>query len=549
MIERIEIENFMGIKEAVCELGALNFFLGRNAQGKSSLKNAIVWCLTGSLPGIKRKDEGILIARGAKSAKVEVQWKGKTIKRYRTPSTTTGDVVPFENPKPLQVLWSSPWNVFLWIQGREGKEFLNSLLRDEGDLRAALTEALRREDLWKPELLGSVVKALETKGIEAAHREAVTLRRERKRELKALEAVQKPNPLVTVEGERFDLSKISLEKAREQKRKLQERLLVLEKEKEKADRAVGAHERLPRLKEKLADLMEREKPLLDELSHVKKLLNEAESVLEKGRRIECPLSKKPCPVPEEVDPLLAHASSRLKELESRKREMEAELKEVRTGIELIEKEIKEIESIELDVDPEALAKEMEEVRTRLQKGSALIAALEQYRSSLERHQKTMRRIQVVKEEVEFFDRLAGILDPAQGSISVLSGLNEFNARLERWTSFLGFRMRLNADLEPEVEGRPLVGLSNSEVYRAGMALIEAMAHLLGVKVLMFDDAEVLVQDVQIAFLNRVKALAEEGYQIIVFAAAKSEPKPFPGLNVFHVKAGTVEKLDALNEAA
>jgi len=548
MIQELKIQNFMGVKEAVCEPGTLNFFLGRNAQGKSSIKNALVWCLTGGLPGLKRKDEGSLIARGEKSARVEVRWNGKTIKRYRTVSTTAGDA-PLKKPKLLQILWSSPWAVFSWVQGKEGREFLNSLLRDEGALRAALTEVLRKEDLWKPELLGSVIKALEAKGIESAHQEAVALRRERKRELKALEAVQEPNSQVVIEGEKFDLSGISPEKARERKKELQERLLSLEKKKEEADRAAGARARFQELEKRLAELRKEETLLLEELENIKKPLSEARTVVEKGGQIKCPLSGNPCPVPEKADPLLREAFSRLRKLESDETEMKARLKEVRAGIDLLEKEIKEVRNVERPADSEALAREIEEVRTRLQKGTALIAALEQYQEALKRYEATRKKIQAVKKEVEFFDRLARVLDPAQGKISVFSRLKEFNARLEKWTPYAGLQIRLNESLDLEVDGRPLVGLSRAEVYRAGIALIEVIAHLLGVEVLMFDDAEVLVQDAQIVFLNWMKVLAEEGYQVLVFAAAKTEPKPVPGLNVFHVKSGTVERIEALNRAA
>lgn len=61
-LKRLEVVNFLGIKEAAVEFGAkVSVFFGENGQGKSSVADAIEWAFTGKCRGVdKVKDVGEL---------------------------------------------------------------------------------------------------------------------------------------------------------------------------------------------------------------------------------------------------------------------------------------------------------------------------------------------------------------------------------------------------------------------------------------------------------------------------------------------------------
>jgi len=108
---------------------------------------------------------------------------------------------------------------------------------------------------------------------------------------------------------------------------------------------------------------------------------------------------------------------------------------------------------------------------------------------------------------------------------------------------MGFQIKFNNNFELEVvDGRPIIGLSFSEVYRPGIALAILLAELCNIKILIFDDAEVLVQGTQIKFMKWFKTLEAKGYQILVFAASKGEPKKTPAFQTVHVEAGEAKEV-------
>ena len=80
-LNRVKIQNFIGIESADLDLSSakIHCFVGPNAAGKSTIRDAASWCLLGTCRGLKTKDQQADIVRnGQKKAIVEV-WTDKAM--------------------------------------------------------------------------------------------------------------------------------------------------------------------------------------------------------------------------------------------------------------------------------------------------------------------------------------------------------------------------------------------------------------------------------------------------------------------------------------
>lgn len=493
MIKKIYIENFSGIKIADLNIDKnIILFLGENNQGKSSIKNALIWAITGSLPGLKKKDEGSLIHQGTKKTTVRVQIDDRTTERTRTKTKVTGNSLVKENYISVcQLLWSSPWKVFNWFQGKEGQKWLAQRLNPG--------PTLNEIEQHVGSLPSSIRVTFQKGGLEAAYNEAVNKRREVKRALTELEKTSPPPSL-----EEF---------SEEELLKLQEKFNYLKNQKNK-------YEKISLLKEEINNLPSEEE-ISKKLEEIKQQLNTSIFV--------CPILKKSCPVPGVIRISNSNSSSNVQNIQQEKVRLEFQLKTLRrkkTQLEEMEKELG-------NVDIQKLDKELEEIQEKVIK-------LNNFQAEKARWEKIQQQKTSLEQEIKLYDSLAKKLNPAEAgkALSKENGLEKVNEMLARYVQFMGFQIKFNNNFELEVvDGIPIIGLSFSEIYRAGVALAITLAELCKIKILMFDDAEVLVQGTQTKFIKWVKTLEAEGYQILVFAASKDKPKPHPAFQIIHVKAG------------
>ena len=490
MIKKIYIENFSGIKIADLNIDKnIILFLGENNQGKSSIKNALIWAITGSLPGLKKKDEGSLIHQGTKKTTVRVQIDDRTTERTRTKTKATGNSLVKENYISVcQLLWSSPWKVFNWFQSKEGQKWLAQRLNPG----PTLNEIEQHVGFSLPT---SIRFTFQKGGLEAAYNEAVNKRREVKRALAELEKASPPSL------EEFSEEELS---------KLQEKFNYLKNQKNK-------YERISLLKEEINNLSEEK---------IEEKLEEIEQQLDTSTFI-CPIVKKSCPVPGVIR--ISSSSNAQQNIQQEKARLEFQLKTLRRKKIQLEEMEKELGN----VDIEKLNKEIQEIQEKIQKINFLQA-------EKARWEKIQQQKASLEQEIKLYDSLAKKLNPAEAgkALSKENGLEKVNEMLARYVQFMGFQIKFNNNFELEVvDGRPIIGLSFSEIYRAGVALAITLAELCKIKILFFDDAEVLVQGTQIKFMKWLKTLEVEGYQILVFAASKDKPKPHPAFQIIHVKAG------------
>jgi DNA repair exonuclease SbcCD ATPase subunit len=131
MITTVKINNFLGIEHLTLNLQTpINFVVGYNEAGKSSLRDAILWGLTGGQTrGLKtHQEQAALIRNDAKTAEVSITWRdGRTVTRRKTPkspATLTGNI-PETNLSPD--ILCDPY-VFLSLPENQRRELLFRLI-------------------------------------------------------------------------------------------------------------------------------------------------------------------------------------------------------------------------------------------------------------------------------------------------------------------------------------------------------------------------------------------------------------------------------------
>lgn len=101
----ISIRQFLGLESLDLHLQApINVIIGENEAGKSSVRDAIQWCLSGQARGLKtQQEQAALIRDGGKAAEVSLTFAdGRTGTRRKTPKSTS----TFSGPEDLGLILS-----------------------------------------------------------------------------------------------------------------------------------------------------------------------------------------------------------------------------------------------------------------------------------------------------------------------------------------------------------------------------------------------------------------------------------------------------------
>jgi DNA repair exonuclease SbcCD ATPase subunit len=89
-ITNVKIRHFLGLESLDLHLQApVNLIVGPNEAGKSSVRDAVLWCLTGHARGLKtHQEQAALIRDGGKAAEVTITLAdGHTVARRKTPKS------------------------------------------------------------------------------------------------------------------------------------------------------------------------------------------------------------------------------------------------------------------------------------------------------------------------------------------------------------------------------------------------------------------------------------------------------------------------------
>jgi uncharacterized protein YigA (DUF484 family) len=526
----------MGLRRAeISPSEGLNVFLGGNAQGKSSLRQSVIYGLLGAL-SLKKKDEKFLIRNGEKAAEVSIELvDGLKILRRRTRSycIKEGREPSFPLPRGiLSILWSSPWQVVSWLSSKEGKSFLAATFGQNDP--SALLKSLSKHGIdGKSNLLAPVVEAFKKGGQKAAFDEAVNLRREKKRELNAVKSsVVLPDPVITVNGCEINAEKWNVETLRQKQKDLEAQFQRLMEKKKISQVKETLEKEIKELKGHIAAGEEA----------IKKLETEIIQLSEKAGPIECPLVNKECPCPEFVYPNMSNMYEELKRKKQKFEEIKSKVELLKIQVQRKEEELKKLpaEAEELD----SINSRVNELNRRLLNAAAVVAAVEQYQRQKERCAQLLNRADALQKEVEELDRVAKILDPSSSKLEIgRNGLDQLNELLSDWKDVLGFEVSVSPSFEFVLNPqRPLFLLSFSEIYRLGVAFIFALCHLTHVDVVFLDDAEVVVRSPQKKLIQK---LSESGKQVFAFASTnmdKNRMRSTDKITLFWVEKGVVERI-------
>jgi DNA repair exonuclease SbcCD ATPase subunit len=218
----VNIRNFMGIESADLSVNKpINIFVGENEAGKSSLRDAILWCLTGQARGLKtHQDQAALIQEGAKFAEVRIALgDGRAFIRRKTPkspATETGFGVEPELPISPDIL-CDPY-VFLLLPEQMRRQMFFALLPGLQPTAENIFGKLSQDKRFEPfntadcrKIVEGLAQVAAKAGFLAAEKEAVTRRREAKRAKDTLGQVKDPNPEALVGDRKYNLVQVDTE--------------------------------------------------------------------------------------------------------------------------------------------------------------------------------------------------------------------------------------------------------------------------------------------------------------------------------------------------
>ena len=220
-IQTIDIKNFLALEQATLNLQApINIIVGANEAGKSSIRDAIQWCLTGQARGLKtHQDQAYLIRQGAKAAEVIITLAdGQAIARKKTPKTPAGVTGPVPDDQVMAAILCDPLT-FLSLPDDTRRQILFGLIPGLNPTTEEIAKRLfALDESFKEWNEGAIVLNLAglavKQGFKAAETEGVTRRRIAKR-VRDEAKVEEPEDRATIGGTEYILPDIKEEEVKD----------------------------------------------------------------------------------------------------------------------------------------------------------------------------------------------------------------------------------------------------------------------------------------------------------------------------------------------
>lgn len=607
---RISIKDFLRIESLILDLQTpINIIVGENEAGKSSIRDALRWCLTGEARGLKtHQQQAALIRDGGKAAEVKTTLPdGSEVFRKKTPKSPPSVIGAVPEDAVMAAILCDPL-AFLCFPGDERREILFRLLpglnpttKEIGDrLIDWLADGTSEEPLY--DVVGDLAKLAASKGFADAENEAVTRRQIAKRLRKEAE-VEEPETQATIGGKEFILPDIQGTEVQEGLAKLQtnrDQLL------QKKGMANGELDKLPGLEKELAAL-EGNPIAAPNLGEIKRL----QSALEASRPILADLQKQvdalttakaprfypsicpalpggeiPCPKAGEMA-ISGQKAFNAAMTEKREADLKAQEEKVASLEEDLQKakanqaEYEEYPKKRLNLTVQVarikeqttataeLDKGIAALDTRMQIGRDLLDAVRTFWRKKNEVDAAKAKLATAAKETILYGTLAKALAP-EGIPSrlIAEALKPINDLLQVAAAHLfpGRTLVLNRDLEIELSGSPYVTLCKSEQFRVGVAFQYALAKLAGARLLMIDEADILDPQNRSHLISFLLEIQREFDNILVFATsdharASLDPdiqlwvllagKIYPLNKGFRFKDGKIisEEAEALEKAA
>jgi len=596
----ITIRQFLGLESLDLHLQApINVIIGGNEAGKSSVRDAIQWCLTGQARGLKtQQEQAALIRDGGKAAEVSLTFAdGRTTTRRKTPkspSTFSGseDLGPTIWPGIL----CDPFTFLDWPEAQR-RELLFQVIPGLNPAAAEIAKRLfvlcdEEDSVPFRKLTLDLGEIAATKGFKTAETEAITKRREAKRLRDELQ-VEEPADRATIGETEYILPDIS-------EAEVQEGLVKLRADRDKLltkrGKVEGGIEKLPVLESELATMEENllEPPDPEEIEKLENALKVNRPILEKlidenqaletgkadqvwpamcpvfsGAGLECPKAGTiAVPGTPSIDPAkVEKLKTDLKEQQEEVATLETELKAAQDG--QVDFDLYQAAHQELSAKVEklksqkanseataALDNSIASLDTRLARGQDLLYAVSDFWRRKAEAEKAQEKIGQIEAEVTLYDTLAKALAPdGLPSRLVAEALGPVNDLLDVASVHLfpGRSLALTEDLDIELSGCPFATLSKSVKFRVGVAFQYVLAKLAGARLLLIDEADLLDPSNRSALISFLLEIQPDFDTIIIFATSQeAKPSPIPEIQIWWLEAGwirPVETDDAAHDQA
>lgn len=586
-IQTIDIKNFLALSQVTLELRApINLIIGENEAGKSSIRDALQWCLTGQARGLRtHEQQAAFIHEGAKAAEVTIETPGGTIHRKKTPKTAASVIGPVPDDAVMSSILADPLH-FLSLEDKARREVLFAVipgLSPTGEtIYGRLADSIPGFDLGST-IPHELTRIAVDQGFKAAETESITRRRIAKRTRDDAQ-VQEPETKATIGGVVRILPDI-------QTADVEAGLSALRIERDKLNQKRGKVEaqadKLPELEAALVsleaappDAPDPDRPVEDFV----KALEINRGILEKCRGKvaamtegsdpkafpdTCPVHNVPCPSsrkvavkgtrPENVDPQeLEKAQADLQEQEKEVGLIEADLKAARTTREVYEsytqthqalvgKIAKLKETQDKAQDTAAIDEQISALDQRMKTGYELLDAVREFWRKKEAADEAGAKVEQAEKEIALYDALAKALAPdGIPSALIAEALGPVNERLAFAASYLfpeyviAGPLMFTSDLEVYRGSTPYSLLSKSARYRAGIAFQYVLAKLAGARLLMVDEADILDPPNRSQLIDFLLAIRQDFDTILVFATSDhADPSPIPELQVWWISDGQV----------
>ncbi len=571
-IKHISIKEFLAIKHLELDLQTpVNLIIGENEQGKSSLRDGIQWCLTGTARGLKtHSEQAHLIHDGGKAAEVTITHDdGQAITRRKTPKsppTVEGTLPP---DLSLVAILSDPLTFLSWpdVQRRETLfRLIPGLNPSPEDIAARL-----RQHVPDPNFsLFNLATLAGTKGFKAAENEAIAKRRESKRTLEELK-VEEPEDRATIGGRDYILPDI-------QEAEIQGALVKLRADRDKLitkrGKVEGGIENLPQLEADLEELKksrfqaselpdaqsigDQETAIAIQKESLKKLKAdlEAAQITQEAFPAFCPAiasAQVPCPKacqlisgaddsdPEVIEQLDAAVMEKEEHIQALEQKLEQDNKrfkahqEHETEITNLEAKIKDLQAKKESTEAtKPLDEKISALDARIETGQTLHDTVRDFWRQKDAADQAKERIDKVKTESTTYDALAKALAPdGIPSQLIKEALGPVNEVLAQASSYL-FEgqppVELNGELEVYRGTTPYSCLSKSARYRVGICFQYALAILTGSRLLMVDEGDILDPLNRACLIEFLLDIGPQFDTILVFATSnEARPSSAPDL--------------------
>jgi hypothetical protein len=209
-LTRLTAQDFLGLRKVDMDLAdaPVHIVLGRNASGKSSLRDVLTFSLTGCARGVdKKKDAPALARRGGEQMAVTLAWAGGQLRRTASGcSLAERDIASlFGAPEVVNACLCGFHFLDLDLRGR--RELVAQVVGSGKQLADELARVCAGAGV-DPEMITRLVDEA-VKNPAGAEKLAVNRRRELKREVEGLPVTPAP-ARVTIDGKDFDLTKITV---------------------------------------------------------------------------------------------------------------------------------------------------------------------------------------------------------------------------------------------------------------------------------------------------------------------------------------------------